>query len=537
MGTTRRGFLRSAAAGSAFAASPVARLMAQAATADTASAPARRPNIVIILADDMGYSDLGCFGAEIRTPNLDRLASRGLRFTQVYNCARCCPSRASLLTGLYPHQAGVGDMTGDEHLPGYRGRLNDQCVTLAEVLRPAGYHTLMVGKWHVGAAEGGRPGDRGFEKYYTYLGGASSYFNTPVVSNSSDAYYPPLPGAPGYYTTDAFSAHAVGLADEFGRKGEPFFLYLAHKAPHWPVHALTEDMAKYKDMYADGPRAVAKRRWQRQLEMGLVNPDWPYRPDDLVPDESAHLPNVQTEKDPKPRKAASPQEAMQMYAAQIDRMDQGIGRLVETLEARGALDDTLIFFLSDNGGCHEGQGYGQPWATASNTPFRRHKHWTHEGGISTPFIAHWPARIREAGGLVHDVGHITDLMPTLVEATGAAYPAERGGRAILPMEGRSLMPLLEGRTRPPPDLLCWEHEGNRAVREGRWKLVAAGPPWELYDVEADRTENINMIDKEPGRVQRLTDLYLDWAKRCNVLRPPKTKKGKGQAPPDAAAAA
>jgi arylsulfatase len=388
----------------------------------------------------------------------------------------------------------------------------------------------MVGKWHVGSAPGCRPGDRGFDKYYSYLGGASSYFNTPVVSNSSDGYYAPQPGAAGYYTTDAFSGHAVGLVDECARKGQSFFLYLAHKAPHWPVHALSEDVARYKDLYADGPRAVAKRRYQRQVEMGLVNPKWPYRPDALVPEQSTHLPMVQTEKDAAPRKAASPQEAMQMYAAQVDRMDQGIGRLVERLRQWGILDNTLILFLSDNGGCHEDQGYGQPWATASNTPFRRHKHWVHEGGISTPLVAHWPARIRQAGKLVHDVAHILDVMPTVVELAGAAYPAEHNGKAILPMEGRSLVPLLDGGTRPAPQLLCWDHEGNRAVREGKWKLVAAGKPWELYDVEADRTENVNLIDKEPDRVRRLTDLYMEWAKRCNVLRPAGGGKAKAQPP-------
>jgi arylsulfatase len=524
--TTRRDFLKVAIGGSALLGlSPVARLLAQTMPATRGASAAGRPNIIVILADDMGYSDIGCYGSEIQTPNLDRLAAGGMRFTQMYNAARCCPSRASLLTGLYPHQAGIGSMVTDEHLPGYRGHLNDECVTLAEVLRAAGYSTLMVGKWHVGSDKGQQPGDRGFDKYFSYLGGASSYFNTPVVSNSSDAFYRPQPGDAGYYTTDAFSAHAAALADEALAGDKPFFMYLAHKAPHWPVHALSEDVAKYKNMYADGPRELAKRRHKKQLDMGLVNPNWPYDPDKLVPEASNHIPMVQTEKDSKPRKAAGAQEAMQMYAAQVDRMDQGIGKLLDVLRARGAMDNTLILFMSDNGGCHEGNGYGQPWATASNTPFRRHKHWVHEGGISTPLVAHWPARIAK-GKVVHDVAHITDIMPTLVEVAGATYPAQNNGKAILPMEGRSLTPILDGKTRTPPELLCWEHQGNKAVREGKWKLVAAGQPWELYDVEADRTENVNLIDKEPDKVKRLTGLYMDWAKRCNVLRPEGGNKGK-----------
>ena len=474
----------------------------------TTPAPTKRPNIVVILADDMGYSDIGCFGGEIQTPNIDRLAAGGMRFTQFYNCARCCPSRAALLTGLYPHQAGVGDMLQDWNLPAYQTALNNKCVTMAEVLRSAGYATAMSGKWHLGDKPGHTPTARGFEHFKGLLGGSRSYFK------------PALPSAPAgtlpAYATDAYTETALSFLDQMGKDTKPFFLYFAYTAQHYPVHGLTEDIAKYRGKYAAGPRALAKQRWQRQAEMGLVNPNWPYHPDELLPERNKHRPLVQTELDAAPRGSASPEEAMEIYAAQVDRLDQGVGRVVAKLTALGALDNTLILFLSDNGACQQPDAYGPAWATLSNTPFRRHKRWVHEGGISTPLVAHWPGGIPARGKLNNALGHITDIMPTVLEVSGAKYPAA----AIHPLAGSSLGQLLRGGTRAEPEFLVWEHEGNRAIRAGKWKLVSAHDDhdrWELYDIEADRTENLNLADKEPDRVKQLVARYDEWAKQSNVV--------------------
>ena len=501
----RREFLRSVGLGAAALAVPRGLWADVTVTIPTTT---KRPNIVVILADDMGYSDLGCFGGEIQTPNIDRLAAGGLRFTQFYNCARCCPSRSALLTGLYPHQAGVGDMLQDWKLPGYSTALNDQCVTMAEVLRSAGYATAMSGKWHVGEKPGHTPKDRGFEHFTGLLGGAGSYFKPVPKPAPADS----LPT----YITDTYTETALTYLDQMGKGTKPFLLYLAYTAPHWPLHALSADIAKYQGIYADGPRALAKRRWQRQVEMGLVNPDWPYHPDVLVPLHNGRPATVRTEKDTKDRRTDRPDEAMEMYAAQVDHLDQGVGRVVAKLKDLGTLDNTLIFFLSDNGACGEGWGYGDAWATLSNTPFRRLKHWAHEGGISTPLIAHWPAMIRTGGKLNNALGHITDIMPTVVELSGAKYPAA----PIQPLVGSSLAPLLRGGARPDPEFLGWEHEGNRAVRAGKWKLVSAHDArdqWELYDIETDRTENVNLAKKESERVKQLVTRYDEWAARIGVV--------------------
>ncbi len=503
---------------------------------------AKRPNIVLVMADDMGYSDIGCYGGEIHTPNLDRLAAGGLRFSQFYNAARCCPTRAALLTGLYPHQAGVGHMVGNYGYPAYQGSLNDRCVTIAEALRPAGYHTLMAGKWHVGENRPHWPTDRGFDRYFGLISGAANYFDISktkadgVVRKMALDDRPYQPPTQGFYMTDAFSDHAVEFLDKHGRDERPFFLYLAYTAPHWPLHARPEDIARYKGTYRKGWEQLRDERYRRLVEMGLISAEWEMSPRDA---ESAPWPQ---EKDPELMDLK-----MAVYAAQIERMDHGIGRVLDKIRDLGKKDNTLVMFLADNGGCAEGgprgfdnrrnglppggvdsyMSYGLSWANASNTPFRRYKHWVHEGGIATPFIAHWPAVIKNKGAITHEVGHIVDVMATCLDAAGVTYPKEHEGTELTPLAGKSLLPLFRGRGRQGHDALFWEHQGNRAVRRGRWKLVAAhGGPWELYDLQADRTELHKPAAKYPEKVEELKTLYEAWAERCGV-QPWPIKKPKG----------
>ncbi len=490
--------------------------------ASAAAAPPQRPNIVLILADDMGFSDLGCYGSEISTPHLDRLAKNGLRFTQFYNTGRCCPTRASLLTGLYPHQAGVGHMVEDRGLPAYRGRLNDRCVTIAEALGAGGYHALMCGKWHVGENRPHWPADRGFEKYFGLISGATSYFRLDsgrIMALDGRPYVPPVEG---FYLTDAITDHAVALMEEFGRRPEPFFLYLAYTAPHWPLHARAEDIARYRGKYLEGWDALREKRHRRLVELGIIDRSWAPAP-----------------RDPKAPEWAGAKDKelwdlkMAVYAAQIDRMDQGIGRILEKLKELDAEENTLVLFLSDNGGCAEqvdrGQAgappgtkesflsYGLPWANASNTPFRLFKHWVHEGGIATPLIARWPAVIRQPGSITHQPGHLIDLMATCLEAAGIEYPKAYAGRELIPLEGKSLLPIFRGEIRAGHAAIFWEHEGNRAVRQGKWKLVARhGKDWEMHDLEADRTELADLSARFPDKAADLARLYGQWAERCGV---------------------
>jgi arylsulfatase A-like enzyme len=493
-----------------------------------------RPNIIIIMADDMGYSDIGCYGGEIDTPNIDRLARGGVRFTQFYNAARCCPTRASLLTGLYPHQAGMGDMVsaGSKGKPGpYQGYLNHSCVTIAEVLRQAGYSTYMSGKWHVGEAPEIWPGKRGFDRYFGLISGASSYYELIQGQNrrrtmalDDTEWNPP---EEGFYMTDAFSERAVKYIDRHYKEpgqDKPFFLYLAYTAPHWPLHALPGDIAKYEGKFMEGWDVLRVRRYERMVKMGLIDPAWPLSPRDQ------EVPGWESIEDKEHWG-----RLMAVYAAMVDRMDQGIGRVLDKLKEFGAEQNTLVLFLSDNGGCHENieyrklnkpgttpgergsyVAYRRPWANLSNTPFRLFKHWVHEGGIATPLVACWPAAIRQGGIITHQPGHITDLMATATDVGKAEYPAEFNGHAITPPEGRSLMPVLRGGTRPER-ALYWEHEKNRAMRRGRWKLVSAGNGrWELYDLEADRTEMNNLAADNPELLEEMTRMYETWASRCGV---------------------
>jgi arylsulfatase A-like enzyme len=512
--------------------------------APSSASGAGRPNILIVLADDLGYSDLGCYGSEIATPNLDRLASKGLRFTQFYNAARCCPSRASLLTGLYPHQAGVGHMVANRQTPSYQGFLNDRCVTLAEALRPQGYQTLMVGKWHVGNERPHWPVDRGFERSVALIGSGRHYFMIPpgrVLARDDRPFTPP---AKDFYLTDFFSDTAVEFLEEAGRQRTPFFMYVAYTAPHWPLHARPEDIARYRDTFSVGWDVLRERRYRKMLRNGILPQPWPLSPRD---------PRVPAWRDCATKEWEA--QRMAVYAAQVECMDRGIGRIVAKLEAQGQLENTLLLFLSDNGGCSEelsGQGrwleddipkktaegqpirigndpsivpgpadtfasYGIEWANLSNTPFRLYKSWVHEGGSAAPFIAHWPSVIKNSG-LVHAPGHLIDLLPTCLEVAGTEYPQNHRGRSLLPLEGKSLLPMLQGRSPGENRTLFWEHEGNRALRDGRWKLVALNrEEWELYDLERDRTELNNMAKEHPEKVRELAGRYEAWARRCGVL--------------------
>jgi len=489
----------------------------------------QRPNIAVILVDDMGFSDLGCYGGEIPTPNLDKLAAGSLRFTQFYNTGRCCPTRASLLTGLYPHQAGVGHMVTDRKQPGYRGNLSNHCVTIAEVLRSAGYRTAMVGKWHVtrylqaasDAEKANWPRQRGFDHYFGVLKGTSNYFLPDSLTRENEPIQPP---AEGFYTTDAFVDNAIRFLDE-GDKSTPFFLYVAFNAPHFPLMAPAEDIARFRGRYKVGWDQLREQRRARQIELGIVDEAWALSPrppevkawDALTPGEQDRFDHI-----------------MAIYAAVVAHMDAAVGRFVEALRQRGALDNTLILFLSDNGGNAEagpdGRTRGQPlgskdsnvfcgqsWATLENTPFRRYKHYNHEGGIATPLIAHWPARISGNGQLRTQPGHLVDIMATCVDVAGATYPKQYRGKSILPMEGRSLAPAFEGKP-IQRDALFWEHEGNAAVRVGDWKLVRLGRdgPWELYDLKADRTELHDLALAEPARAIELAAKWDAWAERAQV---------------------
>jgi arylsulfatase A-like enzyme len=519
-----------------------------------------QPNIIVILADDMGYSDIGCYGSEMRTPNLDSMARNGVRFTQMYNCARCCPTRASLLTGLYPHQAGVGHMINDHGVgPAYQGYLRSDCVTIGEVLQQYGYRTCYSGKWHASPgfpvvgdpmAEPGTdrnpyPLSRGFDRFYGTLAGCGNYYNPHglmeqdrrIAADSEDFYY-----------TDAITDKACEMISEATAASRPFFLHVCYTAPHWPLHARPDEIEVYRDLYRKGWDHFRTARHEELKGQGILSAGWDISPRDTE-SRDFFADSV----------ARQEWEAMRMavYAAQVESMDRGIGRILAALQATNSLDNTIVMFLSDNGGCAEflredgedtswpgfythtarpGQtctvgnteglmpgpnttfmSYDLPWANLSNTPFRLYKHWVHEGGIATPLVVQWP-RAAKKGAIVDTPAHVIDIMATCVDAAGGTYPSVYHGVDITPMEGESFLPAVKGDGRERDRPLFWEHEGNRAVRDGGWKLVRRHPgTWELYNMTNDRTELHDLADREPNRRDMLAARYEDWAARCGVL--------------------
>ncbi len=535
----------------------------------------KQPNIVIIMADDMGFSDIGCYGSEIKTPVLDKLAANGLRFTQFYNTSRCCPTRASLLTGMYQHQAGIGLMTGDNKLPGYRGELGRDVVTIAEALGTGGYRRYMSGKWHVTkhtrpqGPKDNWPLQRGFEKFYGTIIGAGSFFDPATLCRGNqfitpvnDEKYQPKT----YYYTDAISDNAVTFLQEHAKESpnKPVFLYVSYTTAHWPMHALPEDIARYKGVYDSGFQEIRAKRFARLKKLGLIRKDLKLSPQS---DDWEKAPNKEWDI-----------RNMEVYAAMVDNMDRGIGRIVAEFERQGTLDNTLIMYLQDNGACAEGfgrykpkkpyrtdykplgpdgfqtkiwppmqtrdgrpvkngpdamagpedtfTGVGRGWANVSNTPFREYKHFAHEGGISSPFIVSWPKGIdpENNGRIERQPGHLIDLMSTCLDAAGVKHPRKFGEQDIQPLEGVSLLPAFRGGDLVRKDALYFDHHLNGAVRDGKWKLVRYGDsgrnaklhPWQLYDMENDRSEQIDLAKVYPDKVKLLSQKWENWAVRARV---------------------
>ncbi len=503
-----------------------------------AAAPATRPNVIVILVDDMGFSDLGCYGSEIPTPNLDKLAAEGLRFTQFYNTARCSPSRAALMTGLYPHHAGMGHLDPyiREGSKGYTGKLSDECVTMGEVLGDAGYATSMTGKWHLGVANGTPPWKRGFERCLCSPFG-ELYFpgqTSPRTNNARLKLFhngkdiPTDSGEVGnnWYSPDLWTTYTLKYVDQAIGEKKPFFHYLAHNAPHFPLMAPAEDIARFRGKYKVGWDQLRLERHARQKKMGLLKPEWALseRPEDSPAWDS--LTDARKDRF---------DNIMALYAAIVSRIDKSVGDLVAGLKQRGVLDNTLILMMSDNGGNGEtgpdGRVVGEPigaitsfvhlgmnWATLNNTPFRRYKHFTHEGGVATPLIAHWPKGISPTlnGRLVHQPGHLVDVMPTVLQVTGAKYPAVRNGSKIIPLDGVSLARAFQGKSWTRREPIYYFHEGNRGLRQGKWKLVMKYKgEWELYDMDADRTELHNLASSRPEMVKKLAAQWDAWVARTN----------------------
>lgn len=511
------------------------------------------PNIIVILADDMGYSDLGVMGSEIKTPNIDRMARGGQLYTSMYNCARCCPTRASLLTGLYPHKAGIGHMTANYGSPAYQGHLRNDAVTLAEVLRLAGYRTLMSGKWHVGGPYDPREADlwtpgevgqptprqRGFDRFFGTLDGAGSFFFPHYIGEDDSRVEI---ASDDFYMTDAVTDKAVDMIESSVGEEKPFFLYLAYTAPHWPLQAHPEDIARYRGSYLKGWDHLRTARHEEMLGHGLLEGNWQISPRD--PEASAWKDTAHHDWE---------DARMATYAAMVDRMDQGIGKVMHSLKRLGVQDDTLILFLSDNGGCAEFmaedgwaesypdvgydgqkiipgnlpnltpgagttfQSYDVAWSNVSNVPFRMHKTWVHEGGISTPLVAYWPNGIKP-GGVIHQARHVTDIMPTLLDVSGAKYPADFDGHGVQKLDGESLLPLFHNTYAEREQPIFWEHEGNCAVRDGDWKLVKEfGGDWELYNMRVDRTELFDLRQKNAPRAEKMIKEFGAWADEIGVV--------------------
>jgi arylsulfatase len=525
-----------------------------------------KPNILVILTDDMGYSDIGCFGSEIPTPNIDRLAYNGLRFTHFYNTGRCSPTRASLLTGLYPHQAGMGHLSTENHpLTGYAGDLSKNAVTMAEVFKNAGYSTFMTGKWHL-AKDNNYNGDisnwplqRGFDRFFGTLNGSGSFFD-PGTLTSNNSNIPPYKD---FYYTTAISDTTLKFIEE-SPKNKPFFGYIAYTAAHWPLHAPEKEVKKYKGFFDKGWDVLREQRFKKLKELGIIDDTY------VLTDRGVSIPAWKDE----PMKEWQLRR-MEVYAAMIDVMDQGIGKIITALEEKGVLDNTLIFYLHDNGGCAEpvgtekmevplsaeqkvskpysydkpnpdkkqaytregkyirmGKGvmpgpadtwtaYNEEWANVSNTPFRLYKQWVHEGGIASPLVIHWPKGIKTKGQLRTHPSHLIDIMATCLDITGVPYPVQYKNNTIQPLEGKSLIPAFNNKPLER-DYLFWEHGANRAIRIGDWKLVAQTSfnkffsdadedKWELYNLKDDPTERINLRDKFPDKASAMIDTYREKA--------------------------
>lgn len=498
----------------------------------------RAPNIVIILADDLGYSDIGSFGGEIKTPYLDMLASRGLRFTQFYNAARCCPTRASLLTGRYPHQVGMGGMVSaveSKPVAGpYQGYLNENVSTIAELLRTANYNTYLSGKWHVGEKQDHWPLKRGFDHYFGLISGASSYYEVikdqPRLRQMALDDEPWEPPSENFYMTDAISNHAAKFVldhvDKYSRR-KPFFLYVPYTAPHWPLHAIESDVARYEGVYDDGWDAIREARYERLVNSGMFDGRW------ALPERPASIPAWVDVED---KRLWS--RRMAVYAAMVDRMDQGIGRILKALDDTRTIRNTLIIFLSDNGGSAENisgrelhddtkrvgergsyDAYREPWAFVSNTPFRNYKSWTHEGGIATPMIAYWMRGIKEPGRVIKQPGHLIDLMATSMELAGISEPVIIGDEQPAALPGLSLLPIFNNEFREEHAALYWEHLGTKAIRKGAWKIVMGKKErvWELYNMEADRNERHNVADSYPDIVHEMEKEWTTWAEEVGVF--------------------
>ncbi len=522
----------------------------------TSIGAAERPHIILIMVDDMGYSDLGYMGGEIDTPHIDQLAETGVKFSQFYNSGRCCPTRATLMTGLHPHQTGIGWMTeppeqnrGATEPPAYQGHLNESCVTIAEALAPAGYATLLTGKWHLGYNdESDWPLQRGFEKYYGCIAGATRFFHPEHPRGmflGNDAVSHESTTEEAFYTTDAFTDYAIRfLQEERDGEGRPSFLYLAYTAPHWPLQAFEDDIAKYRGKYTKGWDSLRKRRLAKQKELGLFADSVQLSPrTSRIPDWESLSEAKRDEMDLK----------MAIYAAMIDRVDQNIGKLITYLKQSDQYNNTMILFLSDNGACQEGgmlgrgnfhdiqkrnletaNSYGEAWANAGNTPYRLYKHYAHEGGSATPFFLHWPDGIQndsKTNTWYHEPAQLIDIMPTLLDVAGADYPTERQGHPIPSLEGISLRPAL-GHTplnRQTPIFI--EHETNASVRDGEWKLVGSKVSmlegtqtqnWELYHIANDPAETIDLAAKNPEIATRLAQQWEEWANRVHVYPRGKT---------------
>ncbi len=506
-----------------------------------------RCNVLLVLVDDMGYSDLGCYGNTIiETPNLDALAENGIRINQFYSAARSSPSRASLLTGLYCHQSGMGhleSMHKDESHPAYRGMINDNCVTIAEVVRENGYYTGIAGKWHIGGAYGVTAHKRGFDNALV-PGNPAFYYSTEAAGETMTYNDQPVPDGmlpDNWYSTDLYADQTIRYINEAKAEDKPFFLYLAFNAPHFPIQAPQDIVKKYDGKYDKGWEELRKETYSKQLEIGITDPKY------ALSDLNEDIPDWAEMSDELKDRMTSIQET---YAAAVDNMDQAMGRVVEALRECGELDNTMIIFLSDNGANAEQGPYGrlsngkesggikcfqgQSWAGYSNTPFRRYKHFTLEGGISSPCIIHYPNAIPRSmrGDIInHSYGCFMDIMPTIVEVTGSHYPTEYNGNQILPMEGESIMSIVEGGELTRQEVTFWEHEGNKAVREGDWKAVSTyGGRWYLYNVADDRTELYDLSTQHPDKVERFVKLWDEWAARCNVEKGSENRNSAGQMP-------